>query len=57
MNGLVRFKSMVYPFNFFLLKTIILYHDSSKYSIQLTQYYQMFESSKIDLFNTINIIF
>ena len=54
------FEPMGYPFKFglfFLLRTTILYYDSSKYPIQLTQYYQMSQSSKIDSFNTINIIF
>ena len=42
---------------FLLLRTTILCHDSSTYSIQLTQYYQMSKSNKINSFNTINIIF
>ena len=42
---------------FFLLRTIILYYDSSKYLIQLTQYYHMSKINKIDSFNNIDIIF
>ena len=59
MNGLVRFRPTDYPFKFdiFFLRITILYHNSFKYLIQLTQYYQMSESNKIDLCNTINIIF
>ena len=60
MNGLIRFGVTGYLFkfdHFFYRLTTILYHDASKYPIQLIQYYQMTESSKIDSFNTINIIF
>ena len=51
MNDLVQFGPVDYLFKFglFFLRTTILYHDFFKYPIRLTQYYQMSESSKIDL--------
>ena len=58
MNDLVWFGPTDYSFKIdFFLRITILYYDSSKYSIQLTQYYQMFEINKIDSFNIINLIF
>jgi len=57
MNNLGQFGLRVTYYNLiFFLRTTILYNDLSKHSIQLIQYYQMFESSKIDSFNNINII-
>ena len=57
MNDLIRFESIDYPFKFDFFRIIILYHNSSKYSIQLIQYYQMSKNIKINSFNIINIIF
>ena len=57
-NDLVQFRLMGYTFKFyvfFLLRTTI--DDSSKYLIQLTQYYHMSKINKIDSFNNIDIIF
>jgi len=57
--GLIWTSGLPFKFDlfFFLFRITILYHDSSRYLIQLIQYYQMYESSKINSFNIINIIF
>ena len=53
MNGFISNQLVIVLNLIFFLRITILYHESSKYPIQLSQYYQMYENSKIDSFNTL----